>query len=159
MLGLELELFKLDLRGLPLLRMMGPPVEDALLSNTGVEAVRGKEGRGLSLPFNGGVRVPVVGVGDLTWNETPPTVSIDAVRLRGGLIVRGNGSVLGCIVVVAAALLVVVEVGEGLNGMFNAGFVLGILSFNGGRPLASSSSSSSLGRFFGLPGGVGLILI
>lgn len=78
-------------------------------------------------------------------------VSIDAVRLRGGLIVRGNGRVLGCIVVV--------PVGDGLNGMLSAGFELGILSLRGGRPRAYSSSSSSLGRFIGRPGGVGRRLI
>lgn len=74
MFGLELELFKLDLSGLPLLRMIGPPVDEALLNNTGVEAVRGKGGRGLSapvgvvFPLRVPVAVAVVGVGDLTWN-------------------------------------------------------------------------------------------
>ena len=53
----------------------------------------------------------------------------------------------------------VVAVGDGLNGMFRLGFELGILSLRGGRPLASSSSSSSLGRLIGRPEGVGRTLI
>lgn len=79
-------------------------------------------------------------------------VSIDAVRLRGGLIVRGNGSVFGA--AARAGRFELEVVGDPLKGRLSA--PVGILSLRGGRPRASwSSSSSSDWSLVGRPWGVG----